>query len=117
MITELNPPYAISFKEFEGPFYAKVRFTFAPTATGTQFHIAAEVDELPVEMRPLTQNAIAKQGIESIISHEQEQLKVMLENKMDLWTMIGYSGIQIVTYKKGAKTVKKYLKLVISEPF
>ena len=87
MITDLNPPTLFAFKAIEGlPF--KSLCALSPTQRGARLRIASEVEELPAPIGLVLNNRLAKKLIENMIRKELEQLKMLMEDRVDLWDLM-----------------------------
>lgn len=87
VITELDAPHTFAFKSIEGLDSSPVRYTFTPTESGTMFHLAAEIDELPAPIPLILNNGVAKETIEHTFQGNMNKLKSLLEGDVDLWTL------------------------------
>lgn len=86
VITESEPPHSFAYKTLEG-LEATNCYSFTSTERGTLFHHAWELKQLPSSITSLLSQQTIQEALENIMARDMTQLKILMEDSVDLWAL------------------------------
>lgn len=86
VITEIERPHTFVYQIIEG-IKSDIHLTFRPTEKGTRLQATFKVKELPALIQMAINNRLAKNAGEYILKRDMGQMKLFMENHIDLWAL------------------------------